>query len=392
MGVILDKSIKKFKQSQTLLQDTPKLDNFGDDSDSCNLDKSTLLPSSDARKSKTKRSRKNTHQRTEINEVLKTGEVVREEVTNPATSLDTAEQRSTSVRLNKSLHDNTRNTSAKTVKRKRGTKQSKEGISCVFCFEIFPSHKDLHAHHRSHDLFCKFCGPATSFISKNALLRHINANHAQENPRFKLRKECPTCGMYFRLLKHHKCEVRDKTKPTTCHICNNEFTTQKYLRRHISVSHQGRLPFVCSWCGYKFATKSSLEVHIARHQTNDLKPFKCDLCFEVGYTCKNTLKRHMQEMHLNQVKLVTCQECGQSMKTQYLKKHMRKHQQGRQFKCSYCDKGFFADADKRAHEVIHRDERLFECEVCNQAFRQKASLKCHFRVHTGKFEFLFYVS
>ena len=45
-------------------------------------------------------------------------------------------------------------------------------------------------------------------------------------------------------------------------MCGNTFTTLNYLKKHISVIHEGAKDYSCDFCGKKFGHKVNLDAHI----------------------------------------------------------------------------------------------------------------------------------
>ena len=60
-----------------------------------------------------------------------------------------------------------------------------------------------------------------------------------------------------------------------CHHCEEVFTSESNLKRHIESIHTRNLSFECHICGKVYSRKDSLNRHIISHERND---FKCDKC------------------------------------------------------------------------------------------------------------------
>lgn len=276
------------------------------------------------------------------------------------------------------------------VKKKRSTRESLKGVTCIYCFEIFPDGPAVRRHYIVHDLFCKFCGPDVAFHSKKPLLRHIRENHFDQHPKSAGSQVCEKCGKEFTRigLKFHvrTCAATSNGAPH-CPICKKTFIQWNSVRQHIEVVHEGKRRFTCELCGLQFTSKVCLETHYVTHQySDDPEPFKCELCPGRSFRMRRHIRDHMLNEHLKLPRRrYICDECGNSYpRPSKLKDHMRKHLELRPFKCSYCSKSFYQNGAKTAHEKIHTDVRPYPCEVCGQRFRQRQGMTSHMRLHTGE--------
>lgn len=67
-----------------------------------------------------------------------------------------------------------------------------------------------------------------------------------------------------------------------------------------------------------------------------------------------------------------------------LKKHIRSHENLRNFKCEHCNKAFNFDDSLKDHvQRVHLQIYKFFCEMCPSKFYDKQGLEYHKKVHTG---------
>ncbi|XP_063697479.1 zinc finger protein 99-like [Culicoides brevitarsis] len=268
--------------------------------------------------------------------------------------------------------------------------------------------------------------------------------------------KCPYCQSEFRnklaLSGHLKfCNpntVGRYTKGTkpTCSYCGKTFSQWGTARTHEKKIHEGRIQFTCEVCGYNTTNKDSFENHQLRDHKEEQKHVVCDIC---GYRCsnKNSIRAHIKFVHLkvdtvtcdlcgkvfqsdsrlaihrsyahNDVKNFSCSNCDKMFKTKRCllnhnykmhtptelkkkyscdhceytsfnkfsyKQHLGRHMddEEKQFQCSVCQKTFVSIYRLKDHEVTHLEERKFRCLFCEKGFKRKADLKIHTRHHTGE--------
>ena len=78
-----------------------------------------------------------------------------------------------------------------------------------------------------------------------------------------------------------------------------------------------------------------------------------------------------------------CHICGKYFQQKYgLIRHLQSvHERRRDFKCSFCNKGFSEKVGRDEHERIHTGEKPYRCDLCDKVFRAKALLYIHKRYH-----------
>lgn len=83
-----------------------------------------------------------------------------------------------------------------------------------------------------------------------------------------------------------------------------------------------------------------------------------------------------------------CHVCGKHFYVKYgLIRHLQcVHEGRRDFKCSFCQKGFSEKVGRDDHERIHTGEKPYKCDLCDKSFRAKAMLCSHKRHHSKLLE------
>ncbi|KAI9257639.1 hypothetical protein BY458DRAFT_518794 [Sporodiniella umbellata] len=191
---------------------------------------------------------------------------------------------------------------------------------CSFedCKKAFATNQHLQRHQKTHDsplLECDFPGCFQVF-SKRFQLRWHKATH------FKEPHECE-CGSKFSTLpalEKHRARVHENPVLYTCHQCQVEFKKWSELRKHVTKDH----PSVCEICKKTYSKQYNLKQHIKDKHTDN--KFPCDW---LGCTSVLLTKRSYQT-HVATV-----------------------HQQGVQYRCDDCDRGFpyrsMLEKHKRSH-------------------------------------------
>ncbi|CAH1793091.1 unnamed protein product [Owenia fusiformis] len=241
-----------------------------------------------------------------------------------------------------------------------------------------------------------------------------------------------------------------KLKKYVCSECDPEvrFSTCAKRRRHYSQVHG---LFGCRKCSDKFQSQEALDQHILTHgvwqeyddkmkETDDDRWFNCDAC-SVRCDTRAVLKQHMNIVHNvdnpyhctacrmwfvtenayfdhrnnrlschsrknrgNSLAIVTCKQCGKTMKAPQLKNHMKLHtckeediehdvdkyfakkievevdgEMTERYQCHYCDNIY--DSEATANNHLHRHINLFICKICKMTFISFALWRVHGNVH-----------
>lgn len=137
------------------------------------------------------------------------------------------------------------------------------------------------------------CGKCERHFDRlHKLMCHMKVDHtahAQEFQEFK----CMHCLQVFPnptiLQKHLRQQCENRCKTATCLLCNNRFTWQSNLEKHVAIYHdadskympntqnQPIRPFKCEQCIKSFYRLDQLEAHKSSHLPRP-KRFTCDIC------------------------------------------------------------------------------------------------------------------
>ncbi|XP_074424352.1 zinc finger protein 462-like isoform X1 [Larus michahellis] len=169
-----------------------------------------------------------------------------------------------------------------------GVEKTETILNCEFCEFSSGYIQSIRRHYRDKHggkkLFkCKDCSFYTGF--KSAFTMHVEAGHSavpEEGPK-DLR--CPLCLYHTK----YKCNMIDhivlhrEERIVPIEVCRSKLS--KYL--------QG-IVFRCDKCTFTCSSDESLQQHIEKH--NELKPYKCQLCY---YETKHTeeLDAHLRDEH-----------------------------------------------------------------------------------------------
>ena len=288
------------------------------------------------------------------------------------------------------------------VKLSKRNKMPKPINTCEYCKKDFRSPSTLKEHLITHTgvkpNVCEVCGK--SFVRKIALRDHLSVHlgvklysceichkdfatkgqydyHFWEHDGVKPHS-CESCGKSFvrrSHLKEHMVTHSD-VKDHECHICLKRFSTKKSLKHHLIV-HSGERSFLCSFCGRSFNNGQTLKKHQLTHDEN--KKLTCQVC-QIAFDTHLELKAHQRETSHISDKTELCEKCGNEFSLKYIKKHQRKCNGVREYKCKRCDEVFFNSESLKAHKRGHIGEG-YQCEFCGKDFKNSWKLNRHLRVH-----------
>ena len=267
-------------------------------------------------------------------------------------------------------------------------------LKCKTCGKIFttvPSLKThiFEIHEDDQDYNCKFCGK--SFTTRRSLKRHVYLVH-EDHKNYK----CDTCGKSFpkaQDLKSHILGVHEGRKDHKCEFCDKSFLQACFLKKHIYTVHVGPNGFMCQYCSKSFSQCNLLKTHIRICWPEESKQHvNCPQC---GKSLKTyTLKRHIRQVH-EKVKPIKpkqviseCDLCGKTLKNSYKLKHHKRtvHEGIKDFICPECGKGFTDERSMRNHSlVMHEGDKshIITCDECGKAIT-KGHMKKHIQVvHEG---------
>ena len=293
--------------------------------------------------------------------------------------------------------------------------EGKELYECLICYEQFHNVYDVQKHHLDLNYECfleNFLMPPLTNMGVT-VLQEVEISRQQDYPEAiktgtkdstnKKQYKCSKCSGIFltqynlnrhiasdhegikRLIasvheekkKMFNTSVHQGKKPLKCGICDNFFSDEGDLKKHIESAHEKKVPFKCEICYYSSSRKDYLKKHIESvHEKKEL--FKCNIC---DYSCsqKDFLKKHIESVH-EKKKLFKCDICDYSCFLKHdMKKHFESvHEKRKQFKCNICDYSCYHKCNMKKHvESVHEKKEPFQCDICDYKCYQKGSMTEH---------------
>ncbi|XP_045878520.1 zinc finger protein 462 isoform X5 [Meles meles] len=255
-----------------------------------------------------------------------------------------------------------------------GAEQKTEAVlHCEFCEFSSGYIQSIRRHYRDKHggkkLFkCKDCSFYTGF--KSAFTMHVEAGHSavpEEGPK-DLR--CPLC-LYHTKYKRNMIDhivLHREERVVPIEVCRSKLS--KYLQGVV---------FRCDKCTFTCSSDESLQQHIEKH--NELKPYKCQLCY---YETKHTeeLDSHLRDEHkvsrnfelVGRVNLDQLEQMKEKMESSSSEDEDKEEEMSSKAD----DRDLMRFSDRGA--AINTEKR-FPCEFCGRAFSQGSEWERHVLRH-----------
>lgn len=282
----------------------------------------------------------------------------------------------------------------------------KNSYRCFFCYEIFKEPQELKSHQKVHEtddikmkmkayyeytvyvdisnISCKLC--PENIDNLYSLIDHLILKHDVV-----FNKDIGICMNEFRL--------NDLT--VSCVLCGGSYQTFGHLLVHTNKYHKGFSNMLCDICGVHFRTRTRLREHINMHQN---KTVQCNFCDESMAPTK--MRTHLQKAHNKTYK---CSDCDEVLETHYKRaQHMMLvHNKREKIQCPHCPLTFvfrsimirhvkethlqekdavcvicgwqtFEGGRMKRHMMRHSNEKNFKCSGCGKCFKTKKNMKAHY--------------
>uniref|UniRef100_A0A6G1RTR6 Zinc finger protein 462 n=1 Tax=Hypotaenidia okinawae TaxID=2861861 RepID=A0A6G1RTR6_9GRUI len=251
-----------------------------------------------------------------------------------------------------------------------GVEKTEAILNCEFCEFSSGYIQSIRRHYRDKHggkkLFkCKDCSFYTGF--KSAFTMHVEAGHSavpEEGPK-DLR--CPLC-LYHTKYKRNMIDhivLHREERVVPIEVCRSKLS--KYLQGVV---------FRCDKCTFTCSSDESLQQHIEKH--NELKPYKCQLCY---YETKHTeeLDAHLRDEHkvsrnFELVGRVNLDQLEQMKgKTESSSSDEEEKEEELSPKTEERDPMMFSDSGA--------PEKRFPCEFCGRSFTEGSEWERHVLRH-----------
>ncbi|XP_065221129.1 zinc finger and BTB domain-containing protein 41-like isoform X2 [Planococcus citri] len=138
--------------------------------------------------------------------------------------------------------------------------------------------------------------------------------------------------------------------------------------------YSSKTSFECEFCTKTYSKWKRFNKHKKRHYAK--KQFSCKTCNKV-LTSRTAWSYHVKSVH-ERCKDFKCSYCDKGFVT---KQHLLIHIKNHKYVCHFCAKSFTARFKLRAHKECHR---IFECHICDKKFFRNHRLQRHIEVmHPG---------
>lgn len=268
--------------------------------------------------------------------------------------------------------------------------------ACPICLKQTPC-KDLGLHCKSHGVQlkeimfnCDKCSTLFSSSQRHNVCVHLENN--KEALQRSLKYHCSVCREDYEEISVFKDHMQTHNIPErasaiavyTCPMCNELFSNQSLLERHLEnrCSQRG-IEYLwqdkvvkCRFCGQFYQRNRK------RQSTNDTNNgcIKCRKFLKL----KISLRKQMSTQKIHR-----CPVCSRCFSRIFLwKSHMRNNHiqevEQKGFECFICGKFFMNLCNIRLHMNSHVPVRSLSCLLCNKKFSDSLHLKLHMKIHSSE--------
>ena len=206
---------------------------------------------------------------------------------------------------------------------------------------------------------------------------------------------CHICNEQFTSEKFLNCHLKEthneaKTSKLKCDLCLATFCVNGNLKRHLSNIHGGKQNLLCEHCDKRFPNKNYLLRHYyGQHKELQQKP-KCEICMKT-FVNDIKMKEHVKNVHIleregnSNARNIHFAEVNIFTKTKIRGEKDEVLKTEVQIQCEICDKTFSRSTTFSEHlENVHVSAPKLQCDTCMKTFSRKADLTKHTtRVHVN---------
>lgn len=230
--------------------------------------------------------------------------------------------------------------------------------------------ENIHSATPPEKCICKICPMEFQDIHLRA--QHLETVHGYVKP-----YPCDYCDKWFAFVGPLERHMHRKTKPLICDICCWRGATKASIEYHMIKYHSTNIKLDCEICGIECSTTNQLRIHMASHR--QYKKYTCGECDE-KYLKVSELTCHLREMH-NKIGNFHCEKCGRQFAWQLsLKNHMARHIGSKTMQCPHCPRKYYTRFQMKRHiKESHepRDQHKHLCNECGKTYSTISRLKTH---------------
>ena len=273
-------------------------------------------------------------------------------------------------------------------------KEKKNESYCNLCEKQLSNKWNFNKHYDAIHLkvklyHCKICGK--SYSDPTPLRIHMEIHKVDTNQKSFKCSECDKAFVLKNYLDHHKTRTHTDKWKKACELCSIKCFSASQLNKHISTVHGDReKKYKCPEieCGSSFLHQDYLKFHMKKHENDKTnKKFYCDQCDKV-YPRSESLQKHKRYIHKNSEKgKWHCKICDKYYAQRGgLYEHSKIHG-NREYKCEICGSEFFQKIILKRHMYTHQPNKPHECDQCTMSFHCNSDLETHRIIHLGEMPF-----